>query len=252
MQDHTRKFDGLADLYDASRPTYPPDVLTAVAQAVAAGDAPARCLDVGAGTGISTRALIDALPDWTVQAVEPNLDMAARAGAAGLEVIIAPAEALPIEPDSRGLVTVAQAFHWFDRPRFLREARRVLSQHGVLAVINNNRRTEEFEALLAVEDFIEAENPDYSRHYRDLDIAAEIEASGSFGEIQRFGFPWALPATSESLARYFLSRSSSTPIVARLGKAMVMRRIVAVIDRHVATPTFDVPMMCDLVLARCR
>ncbi|MGJ5180260.1 class I SAM-dependent methyltransferase [Bradyrhizobium oligotrophicum] len=252
MQDHTRKFDGLADLYDASRPTYPPDVLTAIAHAVAAGDVPPRCLDVGAGTGISTRALIDVLPGWTVQAVEPNLDMAARAGAAGLEVIIAPAEALPIEANSVGLVTVAQAFHWFDRPRFLREARRVLSQNGVLAVINNNRRTEEFEALMAVEDFIEAENPDYSRHYRDLDIAAEIEASGRFGEIQRFGFAWALPATAENLVRYFLSRSSSSPIAARLGTAMVMRRIVATIERHEAKPTFDVPMMCDLVVAHVR
>lgn len=46
MQNHTRKFNGLADLYDASRTTYPPDVLVAVAYAVAAGNGPAslfRC-----------------------------------------------------------------------------------------------------------------------------------------------------------------------------------------------------------------
>ncbi len=36
---------------------------------------------------------------------------------------------------------------------------------------------------MAAEHFIEAENPDCSRHYRDLDIVAEIEASGSFEEI---------------------------------------------------------------------
>lgn len=70
-----------------------------------------RCFDVGASNRISTRALIDALSDWTVQTAEPNPHIAARAGAAGLEVTIAPAEALPIEPNSVGLATVAQAFH---------------------------------------------------------------------------------------------------------------------------------------------
>lgn len=46
MQNHTRKFNGLADLCDASRPTYPPDVLVAVVYVVAAGNVPAslfRC-----------------------------------------------------------------------------------------------------------------------------------------------------------------------------------------------------------------
>ena len=38
---------------------------------------------------------------------------------------------------------------------------------------------------LPAEHFIEAENPDYSRHYWGLDIVAEIEAYGSFNEIQR-------------------------------------------------------------------
>ncbi len=38
---------------------------------------------------------------------------------------------------------------------------------------------------MAAEHFIRAQNPDYSRHYWDLEIVAEIEASGGFDEIQR-------------------------------------------------------------------
>ncbi|WP_316181040.1 hypothetical protein [Bradyrhizobium sp. SZCCHNRI1009] len=38
---------------------------------------------------------------------------------------------------------------------------------------------------MAAEHFSKAQNPDYSRHYRGLDIVAEIEAYGSFNEIQR-------------------------------------------------------------------
>ena len=33
-------------------------------------------------------------------------------------------------------MTAMSAFHWFDRPRFLQEAHRVLKPHGCLALLN--------------------------------------------------------------------------------------------------------------------
>jgi SAM-dependent methyltransferase len=47
---------------------------------------------------------------------------------------VAPAEASGLEQASVDLVTAAQALHWFDRPRFWAEARRVLRPRGVVAV----------------------------------------------------------------------------------------------------------------------
>ncbi len=47
---------------------------------------------------------------------------------------VAPAEASGLEDRSVDLVTVAQAVHWFDRPRFWAEARRVLHPGGVIAI----------------------------------------------------------------------------------------------------------------------
>jgi SAM-dependent methyltransferase len=50
-----------------------------------------------------------------------------------VEYRVAPAEASPLEDASADLVTVAQALHWFDVPRFHAEARRVLRPGGVVA-----------------------------------------------------------------------------------------------------------------------
>ncbi len=64
-------------------------------------------------------------------------------------------------------------------PRLLRPAYRVSLQNEVLAVINNNRRTGEVEGSWQSRTLSIPRTRACSRHSRDLDIAAEIEASGS-------------------------------------------------------------------------
>lgn len=56
------------------------------------------------------------------------------ASAARVQFRIANAEASGLADGSVDLITVAQALHWFDRPRFYREAERVLRAGGLLAV----------------------------------------------------------------------------------------------------------------------
>lgn len=46
------------------------------------------------------------------------------------------AEELPFADSSADLMTAMSAFHWFDRPRFLKEAHRVLKPRGCLALLN--------------------------------------------------------------------------------------------------------------------
>src|SRR5258705_2071015 len=52
----------------------------------------------------------------------------------GVHYAVSAAEESPYPNASVGLVTVAQALHWFDRPRFWREVRRVLVDGGAVAV----------------------------------------------------------------------------------------------------------------------
>lgn len=51
----------------------------------------------------------------------------------GVEYRVAPAEASGLEPRSVDLVTVAQALHWLERPRFYAEVRRVSRPGAIVA-----------------------------------------------------------------------------------------------------------------------
>ena len=64
-------------------------------------------------------------------------------------------------PDaSMDLITVAQAFHWFDRRKFLLECRRILKPVGYVALIWNKRRTDA-PFLNCYETLIRAHATDY-------------------------------------------------------------------------------------------
>lgn len=95
-----------------------------------------RALDVGCGTGLSTIALREIA--CGVVGVDSSAEMIALAPKhAGIELQIADAEHLPFEDRDFDLVTVSQAIHWFSRPRFLQEARRVMRTAGWLIVYDN-------------------------------------------------------------------------------------------------------------------
>jgi SAM-dependent methyltransferase len=70
-------------------------------------------------------------------AVEPIPEM--RAHIAGAEVLGGTAEAIPLPDGSADVITVAQAFHWFDHDRALPEIHRVLREGGNLVLVWNMR-----------------------------------------------------------------------------------------------------------------
>ena len=129
------KFTGKAELYDKYRPSYP-DSLIDWLYGKAKADTAA---DMGAGTGIFTLCL--SKKPWKLTAVEPNPDMCGvlRKNAPFAEVINASAENTGIESGSVGLVTAAQAFHWFDEEGYKAECKRILKPGGRVAVVYNDR-----------------------------------------------------------------------------------------------------------------
>ncbi len=127
------KFSGKADIYDKYRPSYPDALIDFLYENARCG---AVC-DIGAGTGKFTRCLLK--KPWKITAVEPNADMRSKLSEISwITVVDAPAEDTGLGENSFGLVTAAQAFHWFDEEKFKAECGRILTQNGKVAVIWND------------------------------------------------------------------------------------------------------------------
>jgi SAM-dependent methyltransferase len=128
-------FASAAEVYERARPSYPDDAIAWLVERT--GMVPGTVvLDVGAGTGKLTRLL--APTGARVIAVEPIPEMRALIEGAA-EIVDGTAEELPFADGFADVVTVAQAFHWFDLDRALPELQRVLRPGGHLALVWNSR-----------------------------------------------------------------------------------------------------------------
>lgn len=204
----TRFSDRVAD-YVRYRPDYPPALLHWLREQHGIG-ADWLVADIGAGTGISSKLFLDA--GHHVVAVEPNAAMRQAAidwlgTHPGFRAVDGRAEATTLADASIGLVSAAQAFHWFDQEAVKPEWRRILRPGGLVAVYWNSRR-------LAGTPFLEG----YERLLREygLDYTSVSERYGDDDHMRRwFGrglrgmarFPHSQRLDLESLRGRLLSSS---------------------------------------------
>lgn len=130
--ERARSFARVADEYDRGRPGYPREAIEWLL-----GATPLQVLDLGAGTGKLTGALLDA--GHRVIAVEPLPEMRAIliSSLPAAHALAGTAESLPLENASVDAVTVGAAFHWFDHRAAQAEIARVLRPPGVLGLLGN-------------------------------------------------------------------------------------------------------------------
>jgi SAM-dependent methyltransferase len=135
------KFTGRAEIYAKHRPNYP-DAFIEYLYSKAGFQKDSVIADIGSGTGILTKRLL--IKGSYVYGVEPNDDMRR---VAKLELaqynnfssVPKAAENTGLNDRSVDFVTVAQAFHWFDRQKFKVECQRILKANGKVVIVFNCR-----------------------------------------------------------------------------------------------------------------
>jgi ubiquinone/menaquinone biosynthesis C-methylase UbiE len=123
-------FSGVANRYADFRPHYPAALFDHLATLV-----PRDSLvwDCACGNGQATMDLAERF-DRIVATDASREQIASAKPHPEIEYRVAPADQSGLPDESVGLLTVAQALHWFDLERFYEETRRVLKPGGVLAV----------------------------------------------------------------------------------------------------------------------
>lgn len=140
--DPKERFSNRVENYARFRPGYPPEVIEVLRNECGL-TVESVVADIAFGTGIFTRLLLE--NGNRVFGVEPNAEMR-RAGKKYLakyptfSSIDGTAENTGIENGSVDLVTAAQAAHWFDREKALREFQRILKPGGYAVLLWNDRR----------------------------------------------------------------------------------------------------------------
>lgn len=223
--DPTTRFTSRVANYVRTRPDYPDDLLSLLEREYGLGPG-TTVADVGSGTGILTRRLLDAGAE--VMAVEPNAAMREAAEAllgenARFRSVAATAEATTLGDASVDLVVVAQAFHWFDRAATRREFVRILREPRRVALIWNERVETGTPFLEGYEALLREYAGDYLAVRHNAILPEELDAwfgggmrIASFANAQRFDFEGALGRLESSSYAPQADDARHTPMVAEL------------------------------------
>ena len=223
-----------AEAYDRGRPGYPDAAIAAL------GLRPGLLvLDLAAGTGKLTRRLLEAGTE--VIAVEPVAEMRA-ALPAGARPFDGTAESIPQGDSSVDLVTVAQAFHWFDGDAALAEIHRVLRPDGALALLWN-RRVLEDPVNAAIEELVAPHRGGTPSHRGDW--RAAFERTTLFGPLEERRFANEHIQDADGLADRVASISfiASLPADERERVVAAARELAA--DGPVTVPYRTEVLVCD-------
>lgn len=188
--DSKERFSSRVEQYVQYRPSYPVAAIDYLVNEFGVG--PGRAVaDIGAGTGIFTKLLLEL--GAQVTAVEPNRAMREAAVHAlkanpNLQVVAAAAEDTGLPPHSVDFIVCAQAFHWFDQVKAQEEFKRILRPGGKVVLIWNSRLNEGTPFLTGYEQLLHTYATDYNAvNHRNLDeqALAAFFASGSM-RVARF------------------------------------------------------------------
>lgn len=191
-QQRSLSFGAEAAAYERGRPSYPPEAIDWLLPPGARD-----VLDLGAGTGKLTTRLAERGLD--VVAVDPLPEMLELLtnSLPDTPALLGTAEDIPLPDDSVDAVLVAQAWHWFDPERAVKEVARVLRPGGRLGLIWNTRD----ERMGWVKDL------GHIIGHEDDPFSHEVPLSEPFDQIERDHHEWTSYLTPQALIDLVASRS---------------------------------------------
>jgi SAM-dependent methyltransferase len=223
----SRGFELVADLYERARPEYPAEAVAWIVERLDL-HAGRTVLDLGAGTGKLTRALLHS--GAHVIAVDPGQAMLAelRRVLPDVEAQVGGAEAIPLPDDSVDGITVAQAFHWFRHDEALPEMRRVLRPDGGVALIWN-ARDQESRVAHSVNELLAGFVP--PERAAPGTWSDELRASDLFGALEERRFRFTQTLDADTFADRILSISFVAAAPAEQ-RAELERKLRALVTTH--------------------
>jgi SAM-dependent methyltransferase len=238
-QERSKLFDQEAECYDRCRPTYPDAVIDELLGPVPAG---LDVLDVGCGTGIASRQMVQR--GAKVLGVEVAPGMAGIARNHGIDVEISAFEDWDAAGRTFDRVTSAQAWHWLDLPLATSKAASLLRPSGRLCLVWNAGWQSDHLADALEEVYASVVPCDSHRIFRGYaanrsidaktDLESELDAVSAvtdFGELTERWFPWTRAYQRDEWLDQLHSRSDHTAL-----KPEVLDRLLegigAAIDDH--------------------
>lgn len=240
-------FTEQAEAYGRARPSYPAAVVDALLDdaEVRAGDA---VLELGAGTGLFTRALSER--GLRVTASEPNAAM--RAQAPELEhaaFVDGSFEAPGVADGSQAWAVAAQAFHWATPERALPAIRRTLDEGRstrAFSVLWNIRDVERSEVLTWTLARIERIAAGFDEGYKFVDWADVLTSTGDFEAPRTRIVKHAVRMSAERFLDLWRSHNHLNATAAPADVARLLEDIAAYL-REREIDELDVPYSCKSV-----
>lgn len=235
-------YQAQSDVYAMARPSYHSEIIDVLVAHVGAGPV----VDLGAGTGISTTALVGRGVETI--AVEPVAAMREKLAAiAQATVLEGTAESIPVNGGSASAVVVAQAFHWFNHDPALDEIARVLRSGGVLATLWNVRdeTVPWMAAYTAIQDRVQGDTP----RYRTMAWRRAIENDPRFELAHEESRPNPQPSDADHTLARFLSTSFIASLDAATRDALSQEIRLLVADLG---DSYDFPYTTEVQIWRHR
>lgn len=230
-QENAEAFDGAAEAYARSRPGYPSSSIDWLLEGTSG-----TVVDLGAGTGLLTRGLVDRIDE--VIAVEPSDNMRAQLSTMlpAVTALKGTGESMPLADHSADAILSAQAWHWVNIPLASAEVARVLRPGGRLGLIWNLRD----ESVPMVKEFGEILSGRDTAGWSPRIVAGMPDIGPEFGPLESHTTDWVQAISVEGLVDLAASRSYVITMPER-ERAKVLANVRALAIDNAEEGTIELP-----------